>query len=1041
MGQKKKSWANISWLCLCWLLATGAAVEGQRGYSIVNDQVVVDRQQHWENWQMPGHLVRIDADGGVRSRTLRTVYNILDDPEFKRSVQIIDKNSRVLNVDSTLKVDILGEPVIDTQNNLVYDYVVRPGISRVGSNQHLASNILDGDPTTFWEPDPNAPLEDWWIEVDLGRLVPVESLVMRFVDEEQGDPFFKYVVLLSGRQRLSLAADRQITFERFVPHEGTNTQQRLFFFESEAIKDGTVLLDENYAPSTGGVASSENALSQSGGDPTWSGKLVQTIRIAVTDTRGGRAMQIDEDGWNALPTAERGDVIYFVRDAAGREEPVDETTYNALEAARQGRKDFFRRELPRLAGVEVWGWGDNLSLGLIEGGGTLDLDIAGKSPLSGFDGEENTRYQHNTQNPLNPGANVLTIDIGGTVWLDQVRIIGDNMRGLIMRASSGARDAQGNLRWQTITTQQHEENVDMGFFNRLNNILLPSRKTRFLDLVALANFTGDDENRSDQFWPQFREIMLYSSGAPADAIIESDLIELPGLHTLGAVTWEAETPAGTEIEIRTRSGDQLIQKIRWFKTDGVEVFSEEDHSKLFFTVKGPIDTSFVAGPDWSPWSQKYLTSGQLASSPSLRKFVQFQVRLKSEDRNAVPVLRQLGLQLHTPVAQQLVAEVWPQQAQVGVVDTFEVWVQPRFIEQPFSVRSLGFDEMRLHAEPELEMALVDLALGTAAQFELDAPQQLFDQPHSEGLADAEGAVLQVQRQADSLWIKLPEPLLSAPDEALPSIYFREVGDEDEVPTGADGQLLTRTSHALLALEEQGAVRYFSQTVVGLREVEDKDAYEALEEDERGPIRYFRKIFGLGNQTPFDALGDSLSQQDYNSLSSSQRGWLVGQGQLVRLRLRSSVFLHGTRLDIAVRNGVSQTPWQLSDGGEATDLRLTRGLTIGALGASEVLSDIAISPNPFTPNGDGVNDETRIEFSLFKVYAARPVAAHLYTLAGQRVRSVEATVLGGRRQLAWDGRDEAGELVPPGLYMCQIEVDTDAEDAAGQRRVHLIAVAY
>jgi hypothetical protein len=1041
MGHKKNSWANITrWLCLCWLLVASAAVEGQQGYAIVNNQIVVDRQRHWENWNLPGHLVHIDEDGAVRSRTLRTVYNVLDDPEFKRPVLITDKDRRILNVDSTLKFDILGEPVIDTQDNLVYDYVVRPGISRVGSNQRLASNILDGDPTTFWEPDPNTALENWWVEVDLGRLVPVESLVIRFVDEEQGDPFFKYVVLMSARQRLSFSADRQISFERFVPHEGTNTQQRLFFFESETVKNGTALLDENYAPATGGVASSENTLSQSSADPAWSGKLVQTIRIVVTDTRGGRAAQIDEEAWNVLPTAERGDVIHFVRDIAGREEPVDETTYNTLAAARQGRKDFFRRELPRLAGVEVWGWGDNISLGLLEGGGTLDLDVAGKSPLNGFDGQENTRYQHNTQNPLNPGANRLTIDIGGTVWLDQVRVVGDNMRGLIMRVSSGARDAQGNLRWQTISTQQHEENVDRGFFNRLNNILSPSRKTRFLDLATLANFTGDDENRSDRFWPQFREIMLYSSGAPADAIIESDLIELPGLRTLGAVTWEVDTPPGTEIEVRTRSGDQLIQKIRWFKTDGVEVFSEEDHSKLFFTLKGPIDTSFVAGPGWSPWSQKYLSSGQLASSPSLRKFVQFQVRLKSEDRNAVPVLRELGLQLHTPVAQQLVAEVWPQQAQVGVVDTFEVWIQPRFIEQPSSLRSLGFDELRLHAEPELELALVDLALGTTAQFELDAPQQLFDQPHIEGLTDAEGAVLQVQRQADSLWIKLPEPLLSAPDDALPSIYFREVGDEDEVPTGPDGQLLTRTSYALLLPEEQGAVRYFSQTVVGLREV-DQDAYEALEEEDRGPIRYFRKIAGLGNQTPFDALGDSLSQQDYNSLSSSERGWLVGQGQLVRLRLRSSVFLHGTRLDLAVRNGESDTPWQLSDGGEATDLRLTQGLTIGALGAASVLSDIVISPNPFTPNGDGVNDQTQIEFSLFKVYDARPVAAHLYTLAGQRVRSVEAAVLGGRRQLAWDGRDEAGELVPPGLYMCQLEVDTDAEDAAGQRRVHLIAVAY
>ena len=656
MDHEKTSWANAArWVCLCWLLAASGSVEGQRGYSIIDNQVVVDRRQHWENWIIPGHLVRIDEDGAVRSRILRTLFNVLDDPKFKRSVQIANKDARILNVDSTLKVDIFGAPLIDTQGNPIFDYLVRPGISRVGSNERLASNILDGDPTTFWEPDPNAPLEDWWLEVDLGRLVPVESLVMRFVDEGLGDPFFKYVILLSARQRLVFSDDRQISFERFVPHEGTNTEQRLFFFESEAAKNGTALLDERYMPSTGGGASSENTLFQSSADPTWSGKLVQTIRIVVTDTRGGRAEQISEDKWEALPLAERGDVTYFVRDFAGSEEPVDETTYNALEEARQGRRDFFRRELPRLAEMEVWGWGDNISLGLVDGGGSLDLDVAGKSPLAGFDGEENTSYQHNTRDPLNPGASILTIDIGGTVWLDQIRIVGSNMRGFVMRASSGARDAQGNMRWQTITLEQHENNLDLGFFRRLNNILSPSRKTRFLDLVTLANFEGYDHDRY-RFWPRFHEIMLYSSGVPAEAIIESDLIDLPGLRTLGAVTWQAETPPGTEVEIRTRSGDQLIQKVRYFKTDGVEVGSEEQYNSLFFTLKGPIDTSFVAGPGWSPWSQKYLTSGQLATSPSLRKFVKFQVRLKSEDRSAVPVLKELSLQLHPPVAQQLVAE-------------------------------------------------------------------------------------------------------------------------------------------------------------------------------------------------------------------------------------------------------------------------------------------------------------------------------------------------------------------------------------------------
>ena len=92
MDHEKTSWANAArWVCLCWLLAASGSVEGQRGYSIIDNQVVVDRRQHWENWIIPGHLVRIDEDGAVRSRILRTLFNVLDDPKFKRSVQIANK--------------------------------------------------------------------------------------------------------------------------------------------------------------------------------------------------------------------------------------------------------------------------------------------------------------------------------------------------------------------------------------------------------------------------------------------------------------------------------------------------------------------------------------------------------------------------------------------------------------------------------------------------------------------------------------------------------------------------------------------------------------------------------------------------------------------------------------------------------------------------------------------------------------------------------------------------------------------------------------
>ena len=1024
--------------CLLWTFSPAAA---QRGYEIVDDRVVVEGSDHWVNWTMPEHLTTVGADGAVRPRQLRSIYNVLSDRSILRPVVITNKKSRILNVDSTLKVDVLGNPITDAKDDFVYDYQVRAGVSRAGSNVELAVNILDGDPTTYWEPDPNDPIEKWWVEVDLGRALPVESISVRFVDEELGDPFLKYLLLLAQNQTLSLTDDRKLNFELFVPHEGPNVDQRTFLFESESPSGGASLsaaVNPGLVDDAAGI-SSVKKLRQNSADAKWTGKIIETIRIAITDTRGGRADKISEEAWEKLPVGERGDVVYFVRDFAGREEPVDQLTYDTLEESRKGRREFFRRELPRLADVEVWGWGDNIGLGMVDGGGSLDLTAAGKTPGPAFDGDVSTLYQHPTQDPLNPGANVLTIDIGGTVWLDQIRVVGNNIRGYQMRRSTGDRDAQGNLRWRSITRPERLKNVDYGEFGYLNDIQDPVRKVRFLDLSTLANFTGDTENRTDRFWSRFSELMLFAEGMPAEIVLESPLIELPGLVALGEINWDANTPPDTQVELRTRSGDQLIQQIRYFDSNGIEK-TEAEHKKLLAFLKGPIDTSFALGPGWSPWSEKYQESGDQVSSPSLRKFLQIQARLISDDREVGAALQRVAVDLHTPVARSLEAEIWPGDVQVGLLDTFELFLQPQFIERPVMVRSLGFDEVRISADPGLDMRLIDVSVGLEEQFFLEAPELLFASPAAGGLVSDGGELLEVDSDSDdSLIMRFPQVINSAIEE-LPQLYYREVADGEEVPTGVDGQILTATSYSLLPDDIRGGVRYFRRDG-NLQLVEiDAAAWEELASESRGPVRYFRKVVGLGNQTVFTETGDTLLASQYNGLGRA-RGWVVGRGRLLRVRFASSVFLHGTKLDVAVRNRNAMTPWQPADAGDATFVRPSTNLSIAALGASHIVGNVSIHPNPFTPNGDLINDEARIEFSLFKVYKSRPTVLRIYTLDGHTVRNVEGVAQGGRHRLTWDGRDADGKTVPPGLYICQIDVQADAEGVDGQRRVHLIAVAY
>ena len=97
------------------------------------------------------------------------------------------------------------------------------------------------------------------------------------------------------------------------------------------------------------------------------------------------------------------------------------------------------------------------------------------------------------------------------------------------------------------------------------------------------------------------------------------------------------------------------------------------------------------------------------------------------------------------------------------------------------------------------------------------------------------------------------------------------------------------------------------------------------------------------------------------------------------------------------------------------------------------------PAPFTPNGDGVNDETTFSYTIVKLFALTPVRVEVYDLAGRLVCPVyEGMERDGVHLHRWDGRDGDGRLVPPGMYLYRIELDADVgrQSVAG-----IVYVAY
>jgi len=110
-----------------------------------------------------------------------------------------------------------------------------------------------------------------------------------------------------------------------------------------------------------------------------------------------------------------------------------------------------------------------------------------------------------------------------------------------------------------------------------------------------------------------------------------------------------------------------------------------------------------------------------------------------------------------------------------------------------------------------------------------------------------------------------------------------------------------------------------------------------------------------------------------------------------------------------------------------------------------------SPNPFTPNGDGLNDKTRIEFFIGNIAQPpsilgnemRTVNIKIFDTTGKMIRELidqrtSAYAYIAENSIEWDGRDESGKIVRPGLYIYQIFINSDN---GGEYVTRTVVVSY
>ena len=115
------------------------------------------------------------------------------------------------------------------------------------------------------------------------------------------------------------------------------------------------------------------------------------------------------------------------------------------------------------------------------------------------------------------------------------------------------------------------------------------------------------------------------------------IVDLGEARDLARIEWQGDTPAGTAIEVRTRSGNAVDEVTRFFDSSLAEV-TEDAYGRLPGASRGPVVTEIVPGNDWGEWSEAHSRTRSPLVADHTHRHVQLQVTLSSTDLAAEPAL-------------------------------------------------------------------------------------------------------------------------------------------------------------------------------------------------------------------------------------------------------------------------------------------------------------------------------------------------------------------------------------------------------------------
>ena len=547
------------------------------------EDLVFERREDWEAWSFPPGTLDIAPDGRVQVARVRKEIN------------------PVLNAHTFTYESSTGGPATG-------------GIRSVGSNPAAAFRIMDGDRTSAWAPDPDDPVEEWWIEVDLGRSVPATEL--RLIFAADGPPFSDFRVFVStGELRFPGTQIKALSYVPVIQTRGPNEEHE--FVHLFEVRDAL-------------------------GRPL-TGQLLQYIKIFIDRPVEGAALaelEITALGDNiAQGTLSRGGNAVSGQIAI----PVnifDGLLWSSWKMTNLGTD--WLQGVHLLNGPWIrWDLGAEFwvdTMKITSSGGAASYNNPAGPPMDGFrvffsGGKEGTLTRHE-------------------VWQVEGR----------------------NIEWDLIADLNNTLNAP-DFLENFEFHFDPSKKVRY---IFFHHFYGASVWQTGySLGSNMYEFQLFGEGFLPGSTLLSPLLETGDAYVTG-VEWEGETPPGTRLEIETRTGNTVEELTFYYDKNGNLKSEDEYNALPRSFKGPIVTERLPIEEEWSTWSAPYNRPGDRFVSPSPSKFLLVRARLSSDSPQTAPALDRLVFRLADPVVQRISGRIEPATARPGVLNEFTYLLQPEF---------------------------------------------------------------------------------------------------------------------------------------------------------------------------------------------------------------------------------------------------------------------------------------------------------------------------------------------------------------------------